>query len=556
MSYYITTAIAYPNGAPHIGHAYEYVAADTVARFMRLDGEDVFYMTGTDEHGLKMQQTAEKEGITARELATRNAAAFRRLHDSLGSSYDRFIRTTDEDHYAACQAIWQRMEANGDIYLDTYAGWYSVRDEAYYGPEETEVRDDGQRYAVETGTEVTWTEEESYFFRLSAYQDKLLALYREHPEFVGPDVRRNEVASFVAGGLNDLSISRTTFDWGVPVPGNDKHVMYVWVDALTNYLTGAGYPDVNGERFTKYWPANVHIIGKDILRFHAVYWPAFLMSAGIELPGRVHAHGFLFNRGEKMSKSIGNVVDPYDLVDSFGLDTLRFFLLREISYGQDGSYSADSIIGRKNSDLANEYGNLAQRSLSMVNKNLGGIVPPVTGHDLSDADRELLEQAGAAHDLARGYVEHQELSRYVDVLWKVLEETNRYFSANEPWKLKKTDPDRMAVVLYVTLEVVRRVSILVQPVMPESAGKVLDLLSVARDGAAGNASAFDADGVAASNGSDRVEPIGRNWGSGARSFAALADWLPAGTELPKPTGVFPRYQAPADAETPAATSGV
>ncbi|MCQ9367474.1 methionine--tRNA ligase [Brevibacterium sp. 91QC2O2] len=526
MSFYITTAIAYPNGTPHIGHAYEYVAADTIARFHRLDGEDVFFMTGTDEHGLKMQQTAQKQGVTAMELATANAAAFRTLQDTLGSSYNRFIRTTDADHVASCQAIWQRMEENGDIYLDSYAGWYSVRDEAYYNEDETEVREDGQRYATATGTEVTWTEEESYFFRLSAYQDKLLALYAEHPEFVGPDVRRNEVASFVSGGLNDLSISRTTFDWGIPVPGDEKHVMYVWVDALTNYLTGVGYPNVDGEAFKKFWPADVHIIGKDIVRFHAVYWPAFLMSAGIELPKRVHAHGFLFNKGEKMSKSIGNVVDPYDLVDSFGLDAMRFFLLREISYGNDGSYSAESIIGRKNSDLANEYGNLAQRSLSMVNKNLGGIVPDIAEADFTEADRALLDQAAAAHEAARGFVATQELNRYVEVLWKVLEEANRYFSAQEPWKFKKTDPARMATVLYTTIEVVRQVSILVQPVMPESAGKVLDLLGVPAVGSAGGRDDNEATHV--------------------RSFAALATPLAAGVELPKPTGVFPRYEAPKD----------
>src|SRR5699024_9127600 len=365
MTFYITTAIAYPNGTPHIGHAYEYIAADTLARFHRLDGEDVYFMTGTDEHGLKMQQTAEKEGVTPRQLADDNAAAFQRLQDFLGSSYDRFIRTTDDDHRVSSQAIWTRMQEAGDIYLDAYAGWYSVRDEAFYQEDETELVD-GERRSIETGAPVTWTEEEYYFFRLSAYQDRLLDLYREHPEFVGPDVRRNEVASFVASGLKDLSISRTTFDWGIPVPGDERHVMYVWVDALTNYLTGAGFPDVDSARFRDMWPADVHIIGKDISRFHAVYWPAFLMSAGIEMPKRVHAHGFLFNRGEKMSKSVGNVVDPYDLVETFGLDTLRFFVLREISYGQDGSYSADGIVTRKNTDLANEYGNLAQRSLSMV----------------------------------------------------------------------------------------------------------------------------------------------------------------------------------------------
>lgn len=308
--FYITTAISYPNGVPHIGHAYEAIATDAMARFKRLDGYDVFFMTGTDEHGLKMQQSADKEGITAKELADRNSAAFQQMSRDLNISHDRFIRTTDKDHYAAAQAIWKRMEEKGDIYLSKYAGWYSVRDEAYYSDDETEVRDDGIRYSKETDTEVTWTEEESYFFRLSAYQDKLLALYESQPNFAAPQSKFNEVISFVKGGLEDLSISRTTFDWGVPVPGNPEHVMYVWVDALTNYLTGVGFPNTESESFKKYWPADVHVIGKDISRFHAIFWPAFLMSADLELPKRVMIHGFLHNKGVKMSKSLGNVVAP------------------------------------------------------------------------------------------------------------------------------------------------------------------------------------------------------------------------------------------------------
>ena len=398
----------------------------------------------------------------------------------------------------------------GDIYLDTYSGWYSVRDEAYYQEDETEVVD-GERRSITTGTPVTWTEEESYFFRLSAYQDKLLAFYRDHPEFVGPDVRRNEVASFVAGGLNDLSVSRTTFDWGIPVPGDERHVMYVWVDALTNYLTGAGFPDMDSQQFRDRWPADVHIIGKDISRFHAVYWPAFLMSAGLPLPGRVHAHGFLFNKGEKMSKSVGNVVDPYDLVETFGLDTLRFFVLREISYGQDGSYSADGIVTRKNTDLANEYGNLAQRSLSMVAKNLDGQMPALT--DLTAEDVELLASARGLLPTAREQVLQQNLHLYVGDAWKVLSAANRYISAQEPWKLKKTDPARMATVLAVVLEVVRVVTLLVQPVMPESTARILDLLGV---------------------------------DEGARMFANIDTPVAAGTQLPAPSPVFPKHVEPAE----------
>ncbi len=566
MGYYVTTAIAYPNGAIHIGHAYEYIAADTIARFKRLDNHDVFFATGTDEHGLKMLQAANRLGITPKQLADDNAKNFRDTQLALGSTFDRFIRTTDPDHYAASQEIWRRLEEAGDIYLDSYSGWYSVRDEAFYTEDETEVVD-GVRLSKETRTEVTWTEEESYFFRLSKYQEPLLELYRDHPEFLGPDSRRNEVASFVASGLKDLSISRTTFDWGVPVPGNDKHVMYVWIDALTNYLTAAGFPD-DTEAFAKWWPADVHIIGKDIIRFHSVYWPAFLMSAGIELPRRVHAHGFLFNAGEKMSKSVGNVVDPIDLVDAFGLDTVRFFLFREFSYGQDGSYTKDSIITRMNADLANEYGNLAQRSLSMIAKNCDGQVPQPG--DLTEADESLLSLARGTLETARRHVDTQSLHLYVDACWKVLTEANRYFSAQEPWKLKKTDPERMATVLWVTIEVVRIVSILIQPVMPESAGRILDLLGVAEGSAEAGAkvlptaietgtgaevmdtvTASAAVGVAAGAGfaGAGIAPAAAETAEGGvsaadvdpRSFAAIDFPLVPGTPLPKPEPVFPKF---------------
>lgn len=566
MGYYLTTAIAYPNGAIHIGHAYEYIAADTIARFKRLDNHEVFFATGTDEHGLKMLQAANKLGITPKQLADDNATNFRDTQLALGSTFDRFIRTTDEDHYESCKAIWRKLEEAGDIYLDTYAGWYSVRDEAFYTQDETEVVD-GVRLSTETRTEVTWTEEESYFFRLSKYQDKLLELYKDHPEFIGPDSRRNEVASFVASGLKDLSVSRTTFDWGVPVPGNEKHVMYVWIDALTNYLTAAGYPD-DQERLNKWWPADVHIIGKDIIRFHSVYWPAFLMSAGIELPGRVHAHGFLFNAGEKMSKSVGNVVDPIDLVDAFGLDTLRFFLFREFSYGNDGSYTKDSIITRKNSDLANEYGNLAQRSLSMIAKNCEAQVPQPG--ELTEDDENLLALARAVPDTARRHVDTQALHLYVEACWKVLTEANRYFSAQEPWKLKKTDSDRMATVLWVTIEVVRIISILIQPVMPDSAGKILDLLGVEEGAGEAGAKVLP---TATDNGAgaEAMAPVTVGAGVGVaagaavagagiapaaaesaesgvsaaevdpRSFAAIDFPLEPGTPLPKPQPVFPKF---------------
>jgi methionyl-tRNA synthetase len=510
-AYYITTAIAYPNGAPHIGHAYEYISTDALARFKRLDGYDVFFMTGTDEHGQKMQQTAAAEGIPVEELARRNSDVFEQMDKALDISYDRFIRTTDEDHQVASVAIWERMMAAGDIYLGTYSGWYSVRDEAFYTEEETTVLDDGTRVATETRTPVDWSEESNYFFRLSNYQDRLLQLYEQRPDFILPATRRNEIVSYVKAGLKDLSISRTTFRWGVPVPEDPDHVMYVWVDALTNYLTGVGFPETNSAEFGKYWPADVHIIGKDITRFHTVYWPAFLMSAGVELPKRVFVHGFLFNKGEKMSKSVGNVVDPMALVDAYGLDAVRFFLLREISYGQDGSYSHEAIVGRINTDLANEYGNLVQRSLKMVARDFGSAAP--APGEFTAADRELLDRANGLLERCRTEFDQQQLHLALEAIWLTLGETNRYFSAQQPWALAKSgtpgDIAREATVLYVTLEVLRIVSILVQPVIPGSARKILDLL-----------------------------------GQTGRTFADIATPLQPGIALPEPEVVFPKYVEP------------
>ena len=508
--YYITTAITYPNGEPHVGHAYEYIATDAIARFKRLDGFDVRFLTGTDEHGLKMVETAAAEGIPTAELARRNSDVFQRLQEKLNISFDRFIRTTDADHHQASKEIWRRMAAAGDIYLDTYSGWYSVRDERFFVESETALVD-GTRIAVETGTPVTWTEEQTYFFRLSAYADKLLAHYQANPDFIAPEVRRNEVVSFVSGGLRDLSISRTSFDWGVKVPEHPDHVMYVWVDALTNYLTGVGYPDTESELFRRYWPADLHMIGKDIIRFHTVYWPAFLMSAGIELPRRVFAHGFLLNRGEKMSKSVGNTVAPDALVDTFGVDQVRYFLLREVPFGQDGSYSEEGIITRINTDLANELGNLAQRSLSMVAKNLDGIAP--RPGDFTADDTELLAAADGLLDRVRAEFDAQAMHLALEAIWLMLGAANRYFSAQQPWVLRKSESEadqvRFATVLYTTCEVVRIAALLIQPVMPESAGKLLDLLGQPED---------------------------------QRTFAAVGTRLAPGTALPPPAGVFPRYQ--------------
>ena len=504
--FYITTAISYPNGRPHIGHAYELIATDAIARFKRLDGADVLFLTGTDEHGQKMLQTAAKEGMTALELADRNAAVFRAMGQALNASNDDFIRTTEERHKKASQAIWNRMVAAGDIYKDSYAGWYSVRDEAYFAEDETVLGGDGIRRGP-TGTPVEWVEEESYFFKLSAYQDRLLALYEIQPDYISPPERRNEITSFVKSGLRDLSVSRTTFDWGIPVPGDPKHVMYVWVDALTNYITATGWPDENAPR-AKFWPTNVHIIGKDIVRFHTVYWPAFLMSAGLPLPHRVFGHGFLFNRGEKMSKSVGNVIDPFTLAEHYGIDQLRYFFLREVPFGQDGNYSHEAIVNRINADLANDLGNLAQRSLSMVAKNLDGKMP--TMGDLSDADKAMLADAYALPARSRAAMKDFALHTMLADIWRVVADANRYFASEEPWAKRKTDQTRFETILAVTLEVLRVVGIMAQPVMPTASATLLDLVGSSHE---------------------------------ARAFAhASSDHaVKAMTALPAPQPVFPRY---------------
>src|SRR5262245_3762916 len=514
QQFYITTPIFYPNGAPHIGHAYTALASDAIARFERLDNKDVFFLTGTDEHGLKMKQTAIAEGLTPQALADRNSQRFRDMMQALNISQDDFIRTTEPRHYRASEEIWRRMQAAGDIYLDTYAGWYSVRQEAYSDEKETTLGADGVRREP-LGSPVEWTEEETYFFRLSAFAGRLLEHYDTHPDFILPPERRNEVVSFVKAGLTDLSISRTSLDWGIKVPGPvgvdaanaAEHVMYVWVDALTNYITAAGFPDAKAPRW-RYWPADVHIIGKDIVRFHAVYWPAFLMSAGIALPKRVFAHGFLYNRGEKMSKSVGNVVDPFDLVKGYGVDQVRYFFLREAAFGQDGSYSHEAIVNRINADLANDLGNLAQRSLAMIAKNCDGRVPPPG--ELTQADGSILAAADALYAKVRAAMDRQGIKQYLDAVWAVVADANRYFAAAEPWAKRKSDPERMQTILYVTAEVVRQIAILAAPVMPASASRLLDSLGQT---------------------------------AGQRSFACLgaAHRLAPGLVLPTPVGTFPRH---------------
>ena len=507
-AFYVTTAIAYPNGEPHIGHAYEMITTDAIARWQRLEGRDVYFLTGTDEHGIKMVQTAQAAGLPVRDLADRNAARFRELAAALNVSNDDFIRTTEPRHHAASQEIWRRMLANGDIYESTYEGWYSVRDEAYFDEAELTDGNDGKKYAP-SGAPVEWVTEPSYFFRLSAYQERLLRLYEEHPDFIAPRERRNEVMSFVRGGLQDLSISRTTFDWGIPVPDVPGHVMYVWIDALTNYITGIGFPDDQGEQFRRYWPANLHVIGKDIIRFHTVYWPAFLMCAGIEVPKRVFAHGFLTVEGKKMSKSLGNVIDPFAIVEEFGVDPLRWYCLREVSFGQDGDFGREKFVNRNNSDLANNFGNLAQRSLSMIQKNFGGIVPEI---QQAPADTALVGEAIASIERMRDAMATQMIHEAAGELVALLNGANLYFAEQAPWG-RKDDLPRMGAILATTADIVRRAAIAARAFVPESADRMLDMLGV------------PAERRLLEHALDPADVLG-------------------GTELPVPTPVFRKFELP------------
>jgi methionyl-tRNA synthetase len=509
--FYITTAISYPNGRPHIGHAYEAIAADVIARFQRLSGRRVRFQTGTDEHGLKMARKAEEQGRTPADLADEMSGYFREMCDALNVSYDRFIRTSEPDHHRTTQAIWQARVAAGDHYLDRYEGWYSVRDEAYYDESELVEGEEGAKLSPQ-GTPVEWTVEESWFFRLSKYEGQLLELLKR-PGFLEPASRRNEMIAFVEQGLRDLSVSRTSFDWGVKVPGSDGHVMYVWVDALTNYLTGLGYPGDMGDM----WPASLHLIGKDIVRFHTIYWPAFLMSAKLPVPQKVFGHGFLLNRGQKESKSLGNVTDPLELAERFGVDSLRYFLMREVAFGQDGSYSPEAIVLRANAELANSFGNLAQRTLSMMVKNMDGRLEPF---ELADADAALLDQVydACATELP-SHFNNLSFSTGIEAWLRAVYACNQYVDEQAPWALKKTDPDRMKVVLQTLFRAIRDLAIGIQPVIPEKAEALLDQLGIP---------------------------------SSERSFEALADgsWFhrlaSSGFTIAAPTPLFPRLELPAD----------
>jgi methionyl-tRNA synthetase len=508
-AYYVTTPIYYVNDVPHLGHAYTTIACDALSRFMRLDGREVMFLTGTDEHGQKVEKSAAAAGEEPQAFTDRVSQHFRDLTGVLGCANDDFIRTTEPRHAAASQGIWSALAEAGDIYLDKYDGWYSVRDEAYFAEKELIRGADGEKLAP-TGAPVEWVEEPSYFFRLSKWQEPLLAHYEANPDAILPESRRNEVLSFIRGGLQDLSISRTSFKWGVPVPGDDEHIMYVWLDALTNYLTAVGYPDTDTEAYKTFWPQVIHIVGKDILRFHAVYWPAFLMSAGVTPPKRVFAHGWWTVEGEKMSKTVGNVIEPVELIAAYGLDQVRYFLLREVPFGNDGDFSAAAMVHRINGDLANDFGNLSQRVLSMVHKNCDAAVPNPGAY--SDDDTALLDSAESLIAELRPLMERQAPHSALETLWSVVRAANSYVDRQAPWTLRKTDPERMATVLYVLAETIRHLAILVQPFMPGSAGKMLDQLAVPVD---------------------------------ARDFAHLGPRhaLRAGVALPKPEGVFPRIEA-------------
>jgi methionyl-tRNA synthetase len=499
--YYLTTPIYYVNDAPHIGHAYTTVACDALARFMRLDGRRVMFLTGTDEHGQKVAKSARDAGVDPQDFTDRVSQNFRDMTGLMNITNDEFIRTTEQRHIRSTQALWQELVKRDEIYLGRFAGWYSVRDEAFY--DESELVNG----KAPTGAEVEWVEEENYFFRLSAWQDRLLEYYDANPEFIAPKSRRNEVISFVRSGLRDLSVSRTSFSWGIPVPGNDKHVMYVWLDALNNYQTAVGYPETESEEYSTFWPADLHMVGKDILRFHTVYWPAFLMAAGLKPPRRVFAHGWWTVEGEKMSKSLGNFIPPQKLVDTYGVDAVRYFMLRELPFGNDGDFSHRAVIHRINGDLANDLGNLAQRVLSMINRNCGAAVPEPG--NLTPADEALLVAARRLLPQLRIEFAEQAFHRALEAIWAVVGNANRYVDEQAPWTLRKTDEARMRTVLYVLAEVIRHLAIYVQPVVPTAAAKLLDQLAVPAD---------------------------------ARDFGALGTGaLNPGTPLPKPEGVFPRH---------------
>ena len=505
--YFISTPIYYVNGDPHIGHAYTSIAADVLARFNRIDGKRVFFLTGTDEHGQKVESAARDAGQSPQDFADRISAVFRRTAETLDISFDDFIRTSEPRHARACTALWERLASAGQIYLGEYSGWYSIRDEAFYGEDELERQVDGSLVAP-SGAPVEWLSEPSYFFRLSAWQEPLLRLYESNPDFIGPPAKRNEVLAFVRSGLKDLSISRTSFSWGVPVPRDPSHIMYVWFDALINYMSALGWPD-DGEPhsdWSLFWPADLHLVGKEIARFHAVFWPAFLMAADLAVPARVFSHGWWTVEGEKISKSAGNGIDPSGLVEEFGLDPVRFFLLREVTFGKDGDFSRRALISRMNVELANDLGNLAQRSLSLIARQLDGILPPVRTR--TDDDLSLLQTAGQLPDRLRELLSVQSFGDALEEVWRTIRAANAYIDRQAPWALSRSDPERMADVLRVLVDVLRVIGTVLQPFMPSSMARLLDQMAISPS---------------------------------ARILTSLREPVPGGASLPAPRPIFPRF---------------
>jgi len=473
-NFYITTPIYYPSARPHMGHAYSSIIADFFARFKRIDGFDVNFLTGTDEHGLKIQRAAEKAGKEPQIFCDQISKTFRDLSDTLNLSNTDFIRTTETRHKKSVQHLWNELKKNDEIYLSNYSGWYSVSDEAFYNEDEIEEVD-GKKISIASKSPVEWIEEESFFFRLSKWEKPLLEYYQANPDFISPESKKNEVISFVKSGLKDLSVSRKSFSWGIPVPNNKNHVIYVWLDALTNYLSALNYPNIDDNLFKKFWPATIHLIGKDILRFHAVYWPAFLLAAKIDLPKRVYGHGWILSGEEKMSKSKGNILDPLEIIKEYGIDPLRYYLIKEVSFGNDGNISQERLEDCINSDLANNYGNLCQRVTAFANKNCNGKIPLEI--NFQDEDLLILNKFKNNLDNIRSKIDNQNINFYIDYIVNSLFEANKYFNDQEPWK-KKNDQIRLDTIVYTTLEIVRKISLLMYPIIPESSLKVLNIFDI------------------------------------------------------------------------------
>ena len=476
-NFYITTPIYYPSAKPHMGHAYSSIIADFFARFKKIDGYNVYFLTGTDEHGLKIQRAAEKKNVEPLKFCNEISQTFKDLSKTLNLSNTDFIRTTEERHKNSVQKLWNKLEQNDDIYLSKYSGWYSVSDEAFYNEDEI-VEENGKKIAKSSKSPVEWMDEESFFFRLSKWEKSLLKYYKENPNFIQPNARKNEVISFVESGLKDLSISRKSFSWGIKVPNNDNHVIYVWLDALTNYISALGYPDTNSELFKKFWPASIHLIGKDILRFHAIYWPAFLLAAGIELPKKIYGHGWILSDDEKMSKSKGNILDPLEIIQKYGLDPLRYYLIKEVSFGNDGNISQERLEDCINSDLANNYGNLCQRTISFASKNCENKIPKEI--NFIDEDRLILDNFTSNIDNIRSQIDNQNINYYIDFIVNSLFAANKYFNDQEPWK-KKDDPIRLNTIVYTTLEIIRKISFMLYPIIPETSLKALKIFNIKED---------------------------------------------------------------------------